>query len=209
MALLESLSQRLAGRCQPQPADNDLDEDQASDCPDAFTRSVIRRQLDDFPFQGKYLQPVVSSDYQPVVAPPHLIIRLFLDEFLQNINYRIPIFNETSLREAVELYYSGNTHALGLSGEHSADSAWAVIFTNIVLLGLSLETQTTRWQRSLAASSLASSNLLHEELVSSLFRNCDRALAEVTSYTRPSLLHVQALLTLVSNYCLQSWPAFL
>ncbi|OKL61776.1 hypothetical protein UA08_02433 [Talaromyces atroroseus] len=205
MTLLKPILRRLADVCRV--SDADTNRDGAGDSASASARAIMLRKLESFPFKGKCLQPVVSSDGQPVVAPPQLIARLFIDGFLRNINSRIPIFDANSLQDAVDTYYSGVLHAPPTSSstspsaslsasEHATDSTWAIIFTNIVLLELGLETHVTRWQDSVAGSSLIKTNLLTEDLISSLLRNCERALADLTSYTLPSLLHVQALLTL-------------
>ncbi|KAI1370678.1 hypothetical protein F4677DRAFT_451188 [Hypoxylon crocopeplum] len=203
MALLKSISTRLARSCQV--ADIDINGNRASYPTSASTQAIIFRQLERFPFQGKCLQPVISSDHQPVVAPPRLITRLFIDGFLRNINTRIPIFNEKELRDAVDIYYLGLSQVASLSStsqsalladEHATDSPWAIIFTNTALLELGLEAQTARWKGSQASSCSITSSLLTKDLIALFFRNCDRALADLTPYTRPSLLHVQALLTL-------------
>lgn len=206
-ALLKSLSRRLVGSCQV--ADIDIDEDNGGYSATASTRATMLRQLECFPFQGQCPQPAVSKDRRPVVAPPQLISRLFVDGFLRSINSRIPIFDEKGLRDAVDTYYSGISHvpssasstspSAPMAGETVAESPWAIIFTNISLLGLGLETHVARWQGTLVGSSSIGTSLLTDDLISSFLRNCDRALADLTPYTRPSLLHVQALLTLVSE----------
>ncbi|KAK7743289.1 hypothetical protein SLS53_004374 [Cytospora paraplurivora] len=187
-------------------ADIDINEDSGDYSAIASTRATMLRQLECFPFQGKCPQPAVSKDRRPVVAPPQLISRLFVDGFLRSINSRIPIFDEKSLRDAVDTYYSGISHvpssvssaspSAPVAGEVVTESPWAIIFTNISLLGLGLETHVTRWQGTLVGSSSISTSLLTDDLISSFLRNCDRALADLTPYTRPTLLHVQALLTL-------------
>jgi hypothetical protein len=207
MTLLKPILRRLVDGCQVLDADSD--KDGVGDAASASTQAIMLHRLECFPFQGKSLQPVVSSDGQPVVAPPQLIARLFVDGFLKNINSRIPIFDANSLQDAVNTYYSGVLHVPPTSSstspsgslpasDHAAHSPWAIIFTNIALLELGLETHVSRWQDSVAGPSIIKTNLLTEDLISSLLRNCERALADLTSYTIPSILHVQALLTLVS-----------
>ncbi|ROW15261.1 hypothetical protein VPNG_03027 [Cytospora leucostoma] len=205
-ALLKSLSRRIVGSCQV--ADININEDNADYTATASARATMLRQLECFPFLGKCPQPAVSKDRRPVVAPPQLISRLFVDGFLRSINSRIPIFDEKSLRDAVDTYYSGISHvpssasstspSAPVAGENITQSPWAIIFTNISLLGLGLETHATRWQGTSVGSSSISTSLLTDDLISSFLRNCDRALADLTPYTRPSLLHVQALLTLTA-----------
>ncbi|KAK9421816.1 putative Zn(2)-C6 fungal-type domain-containing protein [Seiridium unicorne] len=204
MTLLRTLTKRLAGSCQI--SDTDINDDRTGYSANASTRAMVLRLLDCFPFQGKCLQPVIHSDRRPVVAPPQMIARLFIDGFLRNINSRIPVFDEKALRDAVDFYYADLSHmpssmssassSVPPTGDRTSDGSWAIIFNNIALLELGLETHVTQWQGNLAGSSPISTSLLTEDLISSFLRNCDRALADLTPYTRPSLLHVQALLTL-------------
>ncbi|KAH9887539.1 hypothetical protein F4778DRAFT_431468 [Xylariomycetidae sp. FL2044] len=204
MTLIKSLSRKLARKCET--TDIAASQNVAGHPSRSPMRDMIRRQLESFPFLSKCPQSVVSNDHQRVVAPPQLIARLFVDGFLENINSRYPIFEEMALRTALDSYYSDASNMTSHSSstpsvvpacEQNMDSSpWAIIFTNIALLELGLETRVAGWQHSVGGSSSTNISLLTGDLIIPFLRNSDRALADLSPYTRPSLLHVQTLLTL-------------
>ncbi|KAI1394325.1 uncharacterized protein F4822DRAFT_424803 [Hypoxylon trugodes] len=156
MALLKSIASKLADNCRDVVAGHNED---GPDYSVAAPRSdMMRRHLENFPFRGKCVQPIISSDRQTVVAPPQLIARLFIDGFLKDINTRFPIFNEKDLREAVDIYYLDISRMQPL-GESNADNPWAIIFNNIALLELGLESQVARWQGGLTGTSSIRTNI--------------------------------------------------
>ncbi|KAI0847319.1 hypothetical protein F5Y00DRAFT_271257 [Daldinia vernicosa] len=147
---------------------------------DPALRIALRRQLQNFPFP-RCQQPVVASDHKPMTTPPRFLVDLFVNNFLRNINIRFPIFDETLLYRAIDSYYSG---------ESSGDSgAWTSIFNNIVLLGLGLEVQVVEATQS-------NTRNMNNDLLPSFLQNCDRALANLDSFTCPSIINVQALIVL-------------
>ncbi|OTA88250.1 hypothetical protein M434DRAFT_399084, partial [Hypoxylon sp. CO27-5] len=147
---------------------------------DPALRAALRQQLEGYPYTH-CKQPVVTSDHGPITTPPRFLVDLFVDGFLRNVNCGTPIFDEISLRQAIEAHYSGE-----LSDENSA---WALIFNNIVVLMLGLEAQAAR-------ASHSNSRNMNDDLIPSFLRNCDRALANLGPLILPSLVNVQALLTL-------------
>ncbi|KAI3320500.1 hypothetical protein HD806DRAFT_235010 [Xylariaceae sp. AK1471] len=145
---------------------------------------ALQRLLDSFPFEGHCAEPDITDitdDGRPISTPPRLMVDLFLESFLSNINASTPIFDEGELRRAVDEHYAAE--------EPVANSPWALIFTNIVVLGLGLEAQAANVSKSHSKS-------MHHELMSSFLRNCDRAIVNLDSFTRPSVVNIQALLTL-------------
>ncbi|KUI52792.1 Transcriptional activator protein acu-15 [Cytospora mali] len=168
--------------------------------------------LDRFPLTGKYQETAITCDSKPITSPPRLVVSIFVETFLRNINTRFPIFEESSLRQAINMHYqllntgtgkgtgastSGNpTPPPSASIEDSANEniyggpSWALIFSNIAVLGLGLELQLARVPQ---ASSNSMTNMWNDDLVPSLLRNSDRALASLETFSRPSLLNVQAL----------------
>ncbi|KAI8956897.1 hypothetical protein F5Y11DRAFT_361305 [Daldinia sp. FL1419] len=147
---------------------------------DPALRIALRRQLENFPFP-RCQQPVITSDHNPITTPPRFLVDLFVNSFLHNINIRYPIFDEALLLRAINTYFSG---------ELSSDSnAWSLIFNNIVLLGLGLEVQV-------AEAIQSNTRSMNNDLLPSFLQNCDRALADLDSFARPSIVNVQALLTL-------------
>lgn len=157
---------------------------------DPALRIALRRQLQNFPLP-QCQQPVVASDHKPITTPPRFLVDLFVNNFLRNINIRFPIFEETLLYRAIDTYYSGES-----SGD---SSAWTSIFNNIVLIGLGFEVQV-------AEATQSNIRNMNNDLLPSFLQNCDRALADLDSFTCPSIINVQALIMLV---CYNNSPVFL
>ncbi|KAI1411056.1 hypothetical protein F5Y13DRAFT_201587 [Hypoxylon sp. FL1857] len=179
LALINALSRELAKFLSERMEEGDSNADIVTK--DPTLQAALRRQLDGYPYRTHCKQPIVTSDHGPITTPPQLLVELFVDGFLRNINISTPIFDEASLRRAIEAHYSG-----GILGENDA---WALIFNNIVVLMLGLEAQAARAIQS-------NSRDMNDDLIPSFLRNCDRALADLEPFMRPSLINVRALLTL-------------
>lgn len=205
ITLLKSLSQSLMTCCQTMDYEGaDAECNGGGGGMNPSVRAVVLQHLAVFPFQTSCEQPLITSDRRQVVAPPHMIIRPFVDEFLRNFNSRMPIFEETTLREALDTFYSNahdssilstNSSIDNIPTEYATDGPWAIIFTNIALLCFGLEIRVARWRGSQGSS--INTSMLTEDLIPSFIRNCDRALADLSPYKRPSLVNVQVLVTLV------------
>ncbi|KAK5632778.1 hypothetical protein RRF57_008492 [Xylaria bambusicola] len=147
----------------------------------AGLRSSLEHLRNSFPLEIPCPDLGIMNDNRPVSTPPRLMVDFFIESFLCSFNASFPIFDESKLRHAVDTHYTA---------EQAVDnSPWALVFTNIVLLGLGLEAQITSVSKSHPKS-------MHHELMSSFLRNCDRAIANLDSFTRPSVVNIQALLTL-------------
>ncbi|KAJ3577834.1 hypothetical protein NPX13_g2731 [Xylaria arbuscula] len=157
------------------------DKDTIYGIQDGRVQVALQHLRSSFPFEIPCPDPGVIDDSRPVSTPPRLMVDLFLENFLCSFNSSFPIFDEVELRRAVDTHYAAE--------QPVDDSPWALIFTNIVLLGLGLEAQV-------ACVSKSHSKSMHHELMSSFLRNCDRAIANLDSFTRPSVVNIQALLTL-------------
>ncbi|KAK8033911.1 hypothetical protein PG991_003309 [Apiospora marii] len=150
---------------------------------DSYVRVTFQKKLDEFPFKSRRPEPPVLGDANPVTTPPRLLANLFIQGYLKNINPRTPIFDEAELHSAIEAHYSE---------EHSPrdNTSWALIINNIVLLELGLEIQATR-------ASQSNSRGMNDDILPSFLKNCDRAIANLGAFSTPSLVNVQALITLV------------
>ncbi|KAI0195909.1 hypothetical protein F4808DRAFT_464156 [Astrocystis sublimbata] len=146
---------------------------------DPVARATLQRKLETFPFQT-YQDLTPSNDMSPITTPPRLMVNLFVDGYLRNVNTRTPIFNESKLHHAIDAHYSDK--------QLQDSKARALILNNIVLLELSLEIQTGR------ASS--ASRVPNDDILPSFLRNCDRAINNLDAFMAPSIVSLQALMTL-------------
>jgi hypothetical protein len=118
----------------------------------------------------------------PITTPPRLMVNLFVDGYLKHINPRTPIFDDAGLHHAIDAHYSDERPQEG--------RVWALIINNIVLLELGLEIQAAR-------ASHSNSRGMNDDILPSFLRNCDRAINNLDAFMVPSLVNVQALMTLV------------
>lgn len=151
---------------------------------DPVARATLQRKLDEFPFNSPYREFVPSSDMSPITTPPRLMVNLFVDGYLRNINSRTPIFNESRLHNAIDAHYSDK--------QLQDSRARALILNNIILLELSLEIQSGRASRS-------ASRVPNDDILPSFLRNCDRAISNLDAFMAPNLVSLQALMTLVGS----------
>ncbi|KAI2637994.1 hypothetical protein GGS26DRAFT_546053 [Hypomontagnella submonticulosa] len=148
---------------------------------DMSARATLQQKLDDFPFNVPCRESVSVSDANPVTTPPRLMVNLFVDGYLHNINTRTPIFDDVGLRRAIDAHYGDELP--------QESRAWALIINNIVLLELGLEIQAAR-------ASHSNSRGMNDDILPSFLRNCDRAIGNLEAFMGPSLVNVQALMTL-------------
>ncbi|RYP69145.1 hypothetical protein DL771_006239 [Monosporascus sp. 5C6A] len=184
LTLIKSVSRKLAAHVRGK-GDHEAEESgiaATSAVQDPMILAALRRHLEGFPFTGLHHESAfIVGDSRPITSPPRLLVDHFLDSFLRNINNFTPIFDEKSLRHSIDTHYSGESP--------SENDAWALILNNIAALGLSLEAQAAR-------ASQSSSRSMNEDIMPLFLRNCDRALAGLEPFKRPSIANIQALLTL-------------
>jgi hypothetical protein len=186
ITLITSLSRKLAVYVSPVNGGHDTEEGGSIAPPNEQSSTVqaaLRLHLEKFPFTRLcHESSFVFGDSEPIVSPPRLLVDYLVESFLRNVNNVIPIFDKFTLRSAIDKHYSGER-----PGENDP---WALILNNIAALGLSLEVQVAR-------ISQASSRSMNEDIMPLFLRNCDRALANLEPFMRPSQDNVQALITLV------------
>ncbi|KAI0151737.1 hypothetical protein GGR57DRAFT_171545 [Xylariaceae sp. FL1272] len=144
-------------------------------------RTTLQQKIDEFPFSSRYREVTTEKDSSPVTTPPRLMVNLFVDGYLQNINMRTPIFEDDELHRAINAHYSDR--------QLQDSRAWALIMNNIVLLELSLEMQAAR-------ASHSTSRVTNDDILPSFLRNCDRAIGSLDAFMAPNMVNLQALLTL-------------
>ncbi|KAI1179921.1 hypothetical protein F4777DRAFT_532563 [Nemania sp. FL0916] len=144
-------------------------------------QATLRQRLDEFPFHARCPESIAVGDNLAVATPPRLIVNLLGEGYLRNINVRTPIFEDDELRRAIDVHYADD--------QAQQSYAWALILNNIVLLQLGLEIQTAR-------ASHSQSHGMNDEIIPSFLKNCHRAIGNLDAFMAPSLVNVQALMTL-------------
>ncbi|KAI0429227.1 hypothetical protein F5Y09DRAFT_263541 [Xylaria sp. FL1042] len=148
---------------------------------DTTVSETLQRKLRDFPFISIHQELVIHRDASPLTTPPRLMVNLFINGYLQNINSRTPIFNDEDLYDAIDAHYSDK--------ELHDNGARALIINNVILLELSLEIKTGRASR-------PNSRVPNNDILPSFLRNCARAIGNLDSFKAPTIISLQALMTL-------------
>lgn len=151
---------------------------------DPSVKRVLQRQLDLFPFNGGCLAFPMSSDSQPMQAPPRYSLEDCLRSSFTELHVFAPIFQKQYLEDAVAFYYD--------SPPCQQSQAQVLMINNIYLLAITLEARACRARRTESESTYY--NL---ELAYALLGNCDRALRDLGPLNEPTVENVRALLSLV------------
>ncbi|KAI0523888.1 hypothetical protein F5B22DRAFT_422081 [Xylaria bambusicola] len=166
-----------------QPNDDQWSENphQGRKIHDPVVKATLQRKLQEFPFGSSYREFGISSDMKPLTTPPRLMANLFVDGYLRNINTRTPIFDDGNLHQIITSYYSDETL--------QCSEAYSLIINNFILLELGLEIKASRGFRS-------ASHLLHDDILPSFLKNCNRAITRLDDFKTPTIISLQALMTL-------------
>ena len=122
------------------------------------------------------------SDRNSLSLPPRYLLETFLDPFLKDLNPILPIFNRSSLLEAIRVQYD--------SSRQQVDPAWATCFNNIILHIL-----TTKAHGSNVES--PSQNAMDDNLRLTYLINAQRSYSNLAALLKPRVVNVQAVLSMV------------
>ncbi|KAI9152373.1 transcriptional regulatory protein [Paramyrothecium foliicola] len=158
----------------------------ASDMARALQTSQIRlalsSKLEEFPFESHCPEPAVAGNDKFTTTPLRFLYNQYVEGYMKHFNTRTPIFNNTELHDATVAYHDENMS--------KAHSAWALVLNNVVLLELGLQMRAG-WASQLDFQGM------DDDTLQSLLRNCDIAIGNLHTFTEPSLVNVQALMTLI------------
>lgn len=149
-------------------------------------KSKVYRELSQSVVQHNRID--LSHDGQPLVLPSRELLERVIQGYFKHIHPVTPLVDQTRLQEAVGTYYTSRPSGTG----EGVDLAWAVIFNYIVIRCLAgmympLESRVSNMD-------FASANALEQPFIV----NIRRALAKLDYFIKPTLVNVQALLSLVS-----------
>ncbi|OJD32244.1 transcriptional regulatory protein [Diplodia corticola] len=134
-----------------------------------------------------------GTNGRPIALPPKNFLLSALDIFLAEINTYNPIFEESSLREAVELRYSMTP----LDPDPDRE-AWSLSFNNIILLAMCHSARLTH-------NAFGDFQGIEHDLFQSFLRNTCRAFHSLERLSSPRFVNIQALATfaLVGRECFE------
>ena len=149
-------------------------------------KTQIFGYLEQFPFLRPLSEPDTTSDGRPVAEPPRSFLNSVIDIFLNEVNSIQPVFDETKLLRDIK---EPSSSALS--------EAESLCFNNIILLALSLMSQSARRSR-------FGANAMNDDLIHHFINNSRRALDHLERYNEPRMINIQALTSLVSHQLLSA-----
>ncbi|KAF2107796.1 hypothetical protein BDV96DRAFT_295048 [Lophiotrema nucula] len=147
--------------------------------PDAL--SALEQRLTKFPFGDLNRDHIERGDGGAVHSPPQRFLESHLNLYLSHFNTYTPIFDETRLKDAIQLHYSGQPL--------ETPEAWSLCFNNIVILGMCVELRLGR-------QSQTGLHGMQDEILHSFLRNSYRCLGDLDRFSGLSVVNLQALTTL-------------
>jgi hypothetical protein len=125
------------------------------------------------------------NDASMLKMPPTLIVEALIDPYFDTIACYVPIWTSASFRKLL---------AASKDEDDFLDSrAFTLCSNNLVLLTLTARTLNSR-------ANNPSNGSIDLELVQSYVANANRAIANIEQLTRPRLINIQALLSLVGSF---------
>ncbi|KAF7714529.1 Fungal Zn(2)-Cys(6) binuclear cluster domain-containing protein [Penicillium ucsense] len=125
---------------------------------------------------------IASHQGWSVALPPHSILIMSLQLFLDEFNTFTPIFNQSLLRQTIDHQYS-------LVDASKVDMAYSLCFNNIIVLATGLRARFTRLRKLYPMG-------MNENLLPAFLENSFRALHHLKDLIQPRHVNLQALATL-------------
>ncbi|KAL5358247.1 hypothetical protein BJX96DRAFT_182798 [Aspergillus floccosus] len=126
--------------------------------------------------------PSLGHDLLPISYPAQEVLYSLLDRYLSHINVHVPVFDAGSIYASIEACYRDSA---------DRNPAWAVCLHSIILLTSNLDSfvgQRAGFEMHSSERTL--------DVISTSIMNCRRALANLDSLSQPTLVNIQAFITL-------------
>lgn len=131
----------------------------------------------------------LSGESLPPKLPPKGLLDASLESYFRHVNPTLPIFDEDSFYD--------NMHKNYEAGSDQASRAWIMCFNNVILQTLNSRTASsfTKKPQNKASSPLSADT--EKEILTPFLINLRRAAGRIDYFHKPSLVSVQALLSMV------------
>ena len=134
----------------------------------------------------------LSGGSLPPKLPPKGLLDASLDSYFRQVNPMLPIFDEDSFYDDIHKIYE--------AGSDQADRAWIMCFNNIILQILDAKTAFSFTKKPPNKTSSPLSADVEIEILTPFLTNLRRAVGRLDYFHKPSLVSVQALMSMVT------WP---
>ena len=131
----------------------------------------------------------LSGETSPPKLPPKGLLDASLESYFRQVNSTLPIFDEDS--------FCDNMHKNYEAGSDQANQAWIMCFNNVILQTLNARTASsfTKKPRNKSSSPLRAD--MEAKILSPFLINLRRAVGRLDCFHQPSLVSVQALMSMV------------
>ena len=133
----------------------------------------------------------LSGESLPPKLPPKGLLEASLESYFRHVNSTLPIFDEDSFYD--------NMHKIYEAGSDQASRAWIMCFNNVILQTMNSRTASsfTKKPQNKASSPLSADT--EKEILTPFLVNLRRAVGRIDYFHKPSLVSVQALLSMVTS----------
>lgn len=131
----------------------------------------------------------LPSEPLPPKLPPKDLLDASLESYFRQVNPTLPVFDEDS--------FYANMHKNYESGSDQANWAWIMCFNNVIFQTLDARTASsfTKMPQNKASSPLRAD--MEAEILTPFLINLRRAIGRLDCFHQPSLVNVQALMSMV------------
>lgn len=128
-----------------------------------------------------------SNDGRSLVLPPQRLLQAFVKPYFTQVNWMLPVFHQTSFLEKIRQSYE--------LGSEACD-AWILCFNNILLQTLEIRALGSP-TKSDDHDGTVTEDAMEAELIRPFYANFRRGLSQLERLLAPSLVNVQALISMV------------
>ena len=132
----------------------------------------------------------LSGESIPPKLPPKGLLDASLDSYFRQVNPMLPIFDEDSFYD--------NIHKIYEAGSDQADRAWIMCINNVILQILDAKTASSFTKKPPYKTSSPLSADVEMEILTPFLTNLGRAVGRLDYFHKPSLVSVQALMSMVT-----------
>ena len=131
----------------------------------------------------------LSGESLPPKLPPKALLDASLESYFRQVNPTLPVFDEDSFYDNIHKNYE--------AGSDQANRAWIMCFNNVILQTLNARTASsfTKKPQNNASSPLSAD--LEAKILTPFLINLRRAVCRLDYFHKPSLVSVQALMSMV------------
>ena len=131
----------------------------------------------------------LSAESLAPQLPPKAALYSSLETYFRVVNPTLPVFDKDSFYENADKIYG--------TGSDQASWAWIMCFNNVILQSLNVRTTSNFPENTQCEASSTHQTDMEEKVLSPFLTNLRRAMSRLQCFHQPSLISVQALMSMV------------